>query len=195
MPDRPPEGGARPGHPFGRAEPSGTDAPAGRARGTFPGFPAARRTSGQVLVAVIREAWTGGVLARRAGKPVQATGLNRTSKIHGLEPVGTAPPAHLRRNPARLREGSAAQSTERPRFVEALRRDDRGLLRPPPRQHRSGRPAPAQAEVGTPEKPGADLASRRPKVRRAFGYLRAGPSGGLILLVGPEGLEPPTKAL
>ena len=41
----------------------------------FPGFLTARKTSEQALVAVIQEAWIGGVSARRIDELVQAMGL------------------------------------------------------------------------------------------------------------------------
>ena len=46
----------------------------------FPGFLEARKMSEQALVAVIREAWNGGVSTRRIDDLVQAMGLNGISK-------------------------------------------------------------------------------------------------------------------
>jgi transposase-like protein len=46
----------------------------------FPGFLEARETSEQALVAVIQEAWIGGVSTRRVDELVQAMGLNGISK-------------------------------------------------------------------------------------------------------------------
>jgi hypothetical protein len=46
----------------------------------FPGFLEARKTSEQALVAVIQEAWIGGVSTRRVDELVQAMGLNGISK-------------------------------------------------------------------------------------------------------------------
>ena len=46
----------------------------------FPGFLEARKTSEQALVAVIQEAWIGGVSTRRVDDLVQAMGLNGISK-------------------------------------------------------------------------------------------------------------------
>ena len=46
----------------------------------FPGFLAARKTSEQALVAVIQEAWIGGVSTRRVDDLVQAMGLSGISK-------------------------------------------------------------------------------------------------------------------
>jgi hypothetical protein len=46
----------------------------------FPGFLEARKTSEQALVAVIQEAWIGGVSTRRVDEPVQAMGLSGISK-------------------------------------------------------------------------------------------------------------------
>jgi len=46
----------------------------------FPGFLEARKTSEQALVAVIREAWIGGVSTRRLDELVQAMGLSGISK-------------------------------------------------------------------------------------------------------------------
>lgn len=46
----------------------------------FPGFLEARKTSEQALVAVIQEAWIGGVSTRRIDEPVQAMGLRDISK-------------------------------------------------------------------------------------------------------------------
>jgi hypothetical protein len=46
----------------------------------FPGFPEARKTSEQALVAVIQEAWISGVSTRRVAELVQAMGLNGISK-------------------------------------------------------------------------------------------------------------------
>ncbi len=46
----------------------------------FPGFLEARKTSEQALVAVIQEAWIGGVSTRRVDELVQAMGLSGISK-------------------------------------------------------------------------------------------------------------------
>ena len=46
----------------------------------FPGFLEARKMSEQALVAVIQEAWIGGVSTRRVDDLVQAMGLNGISK-------------------------------------------------------------------------------------------------------------------
>ncbi|ATG37771.1 Transposase (plasmid) [Phaeobacter piscinae] len=46
----------------------------------FPGFLEARKTSEQALVAVIQEAWIGGVSTRRVDDLVQAMGLSGISK-------------------------------------------------------------------------------------------------------------------
>ena len=46
----------------------------------FPGFLEARKTSEQALVAVIQEAWIGGVSTRRVDELAQAMGLNGISK-------------------------------------------------------------------------------------------------------------------
>ncbi len=57
----------------------------------FPGFLEPRRTSEKALVAVIQEAWIGGVSTRRADELVQAVGLsgisrNTVSKLCNNEP-------------------------------------------------------------------------------------------------------------
>jgi putative transposase len=46
----------------------------------FPPFLEPRKTAEKALVSVIREAWSGRVSTRRAGKPVQAMGRNGISK-------------------------------------------------------------------------------------------------------------------
>jgi putative transposase len=46
----------------------------------FPGFLEPRRTSEKALVAVIQEAWIGGVSTRRVDDLVQAMGLSGISK-------------------------------------------------------------------------------------------------------------------
>ena len=53
----------------------------------FPGFLEPRRTSEKALVAVIQEAWIGGVSTRRVDDLVQAMGLTRHLQEHGVEAV------------------------------------------------------------------------------------------------------------
>ena len=53
----------------------------------FPPFLEARKTSEKALVAVIQEAWIGGVSTRRVDELVQAMGLSGISKTHGQRTV------------------------------------------------------------------------------------------------------------
>ena len=78
----------------------------------FPGFLEARKTSEQALVAVIQEAWIGGVSTRRVDELVQAMGLSGISKStvatlgwvnwfnnrRLLGPIGNIPPAETEQN-------------------------------------------------------------------------------------------------
>ena len=50
----------------------------------FPPFLEPRKTSEKALVAVIQEAWIGGVSTRRVDELVQAMGLSGISQEHGL---------------------------------------------------------------------------------------------------------------
>ncbi len=77
-----------------------------RAGSYFPGFLEPRRTSEKALVAVIQEAWIGGVSTRKLDDLVQAVGLSGTSKstvsklckdIDGPAPVSFRSGAHVRR--------------------------------------------------------------------------------------------------
>ena len=55
-------------------------APKPRQGSCFPGFPEPHKTSGEALVAVIQEAWIGGVSPRRVDELTQAMGLGGISK-------------------------------------------------------------------------------------------------------------------
>ena len=68
----------------------------------FPSFLEPRKTSEKALVAVIQEAWIGGVSTRRVDELVQAMGLS------GISPASRSPPS---RNSARTSTSGSAPSS------------------------------------------------------------------------------------
>jgi putative transposase len=72
----------------GRYERSGSSCIPKLRQGSYiPPFLEARKISEKALIAVIQEAWTGGVSTRRVDELVQAIGAERDQQVAGLQAV------------------------------------------------------------------------------------------------------------